>query len=277
VIAGLLIVNVIVAIATYPRIMRVAREVYPGLANGQDLITALRVVLIVVIIVDILIAGLFVLLGAFDRRGVNGMRITTWVIGGLGVLCLGAGLGTSGASTTFNSGGDPQQREAARRITDATAGAPHAITVVVDIIGLLALIAVIILLAMPASNEFFKSRKQAMVAPGYPAEPGYPAYPTYPSYPTYPQAGPQPGAPPPPPPGGPQTGPYAAPPYAGSPQAGPPQAGPPYAGQPSTPPPATPPAGAQPSGNEPPTAPPSRDEPPTDEPPAGSDRPDGPR
>jgi hypothetical protein len=270
VIAALIIVNVIVAIATYPRIMRVAREVYPGLANGQDLITALRVALIVVIIVDILFAGLFVLLGVFDRRGVNGMRITTWVIGGLGVLCLGAGLGTSGVSSTVSSGGDPQQREAARRITDATAGAPHAVTVVVDVVGLLALITVIILLAMPASNEFFKSRKQTMVTPGYPADPAYPAYPTYPSYPTYPQAGPQPGAAPPP--GGPQTGPYPGPPYAGPPYAGPPYGEPPYAGPGAGSPPTAPP-----SGGEPPTAPPSRGEPPTDEPPAGSDRPDNPR
>jgi hypothetical protein len=192
--AGLILVNVIVMIATYSRVVNAATDAYRGFENGPDTVTAIRVVTIVLIVIYVLLAALFVMFAAFVLRGSNAMRIATWVVSGLGVLCLLIGLGSGALSNRFNSGGtDPQEHVAAQRVTDATAGAPHAITVTVDVIALLLLIAVIILLALPASSAFFRSMKQPLVTPAYPG--AAPPYESYPSYPTYPATGPAPGTP----------------------------------------------------------------------------------
>ncbi|HKE63617.1 MAG TPA: hypothetical protein VKB59_03085 [Micromonosporaceae bacterium] len=221
--AGLILVNVIVMIATYSRVMNAATDAFRDLDNGPDAVTLIRAVTIVLIVIYVLLAVLFVMFAVFVLRGSNAMRIATWVVSGLGVLCLLIGLGSGGLSGRVDSGTDPQERVAAQRVTDATAGAPHAITVTVDVIALLLLIAVIILLALPASSAFFRSMKQPVVAPAYPG--AAPPYESYPSYPTYPATGPAPGAPgqeppapgqqPPPPPG------QQPPPPAGQPGGGP--------------------------------------------------------
>ena len=46
-------------------------------------------------VVQLLFAAGFVVLGLLNSRGRNASRITTWVIGGLGVCCAGINLGTS--------------------------------------------------------------------------------------------------------------------------------------------------------------------------------------
>src|SRR6185436_7231411 len=124
-----------------------------------------------------------------------------------------------------NTTGAPSQSEIQSRLNDALPSWYQPVTMTVTVIILIAILATIILLALPASNAFF--RKQ-------PAAQGWdPSVP----YPTYPPAG-QPGYPPVGQPG------YPGQPYgpAGQPgQSG--QPGQPYgpAGQPGQPAPGLPP------------------------------------
>jgi hypothetical protein len=125
----------------------------------------------------------------------------------------------------------------------------------VDILNALALILVIIFLAMPAANAFFR-KQQAM--PGYPGT-GWvqptndPAYPPIPGY--------TPGT--------------WAPPSATQ-QSGPPSYQPPADQPPSHQPPSYPPPTYQPPADQPPSGPPATppsSAPPADEPPSGSNWP----
>lgn len=177
---------------------------------------ATTVVVIVVVIGAIFSIG-YAILGFFDYRGSNAARIVTWVIGGVTLCCSGGSVGNtsfvhtdtgaSSSTTTFD--------------TDLTNAIPGWTLVTARVLGavvLLSIIAVIILLVMPASNAYFKPRVEGLLGyqygqPGQPA-PGLPPYPGQ-SYPGYPGAG----------------YPSAGYPGAGSPGAGSPGAGYPGAAQ----------------------------------------------
>ncbi|NES26035.1 hypothetical protein GCE86_26395 [Micromonospora terminaliae] len=143
-----------------------------------------------------------VVLGVFNNRGSNGTRITTWVLGGILVCCLGGSL-ISGATGAVggNTGGDgPSAEELRRSLDDALPSWYTPVNTVLGVLGLLSLLVALILLALPKANEFFRKPKQGWEPPvpggAYPAEPGYPqtpGYPTTPGYPGQPAPG-QPGA-----------------------------------------------------------------------------------
>ncbi len=88
-------------------------------------------------------------------------------------------------------------QQASRQIADAVPAWVKATSLTILVINLLASILVIILLALPAANQFFRRGRAVPEAnlayPGYPPMPGYPQPPAGP-----PPAGPQPPAGPPP-------------------------------------------------------------------------------
>jgi hypothetical protein len=168
--------------------------------------------------ISLLLAAGFAVLGIFNGRGKNPSRIVTWVVGGIALCCVGAGLGgnaLAGSLEDRSTAGAPTQTEIQNRLNDALPSWYQPASTTITVIVLIAILTTIILLALPASNAYF--RKQ-------PAAQGWdPAVP----YPTYPPAG-QPGYPPAGQPG------YPAQPYG---QPGQPAPGlPPYPGQQSPPP-----------------------------------------
>ncbi|MGY0006312.1 hypothetical protein [Micromonospora sp. I033] len=141
-----------------------------------------------------------VVLGLFNNRGSNGTRITTWVLGGILICCLGGSL-ISGATGAVggNAGGDgPSAEELRRSLEDALPSWFGPVNTLLGVLGLVSLLVALILLALPKANEFFRKPKQGWEPPvpgaAYPAEPGYPQTPSYPATPGYPGQ-PAPGQP----------------------------------------------------------------------------------
>jgi len=211
VVAALVVVSGIATLTTYHAVLNAVQADDATSVDISTLQTAAKVGLILGIILNLIEAGVFVMLGIFVARGNNGMRITTWVIAGLGVLCFGCGAVGSGISSSI-ANSEQSNGVTAVRIQDAMPGWARGLSVTVSVLCTLLAIAIIVLLTLGPSNAYFRSQQVAYVPayPGYPGAAGaYPGYPgaagAYPGYPTapdgtpgYPQSGyPQSGYPPP--------------------------------------------------------------------------------
>jgi hypothetical protein len=204
-VAFLLVVDAIVAIATAGTIADATRKAYEsaGLPTAGQTGTITQGSTIFGGVIYILLAAGFAVLGVLDLRGKNPARIVTWVLAGLGVLCfclgtVGGAAGGSVLNSLPKSGNGVSAADLAKQIQDGYPSWLVPTQTTLAVVNLIALILVIILLALPASNPYFRT-------PTMP-EPGYPSLPQ--------QYGIQP---PPPPPG-------SEPPYPGQP---------PYSGPPS--------------------------------------------
>jgi hypothetical protein len=188
----------------------------PQMAEAASTIFTFSMVLGIVF--SLLPAAGFTVLGLFVLRGANAARVTTWVVTGLFLACGACLLAVQGLGS-FMPSGDPGSEAASRAIEDAIPGWYTVTEIVISVLELLAYIAIVVLLALPASNAFF-----AKPVPQWhpPAEFGGPVPP--------PGSAPMPGGPfaPPPP------GPY--PPMPPPPPQAPPQAMPGQQSGPETPP-----------------------------------------
>jgi hypothetical protein len=276
-VAGVQLVTAVLLLTVLGTMTDVYREAYAG-TSEEGLETIVLGGNIVTVVITVLISVGLVLLALFNNRGRNGSRITTWVIGGLSLCCGGLGVAGSALTSSMNleSGGGtgPSATEVERRLSDALPSWYNPISITLSVIALVAMLVALILLALPASNAFFRKPAghfdPSIPYPAYPGQPGQP-YPGQP-YPGQPYPGqPYPGQPYP---GQPQPGQFQpGQPYPGQPQPGQFQPGQPYPGQPQpgqSPPErptetsgqsSAPPSGDQPSGQTP-------DAPPVQQPPA---------
>jgi hypothetical protein len=146
---------------------------------------------------SVLVAAAYGVLSFFLLRGANAARITTWVLAGIFLFC-GACvlLGQTAGNFAPQGQGDPQSEEIARAMQEAIPSWFTVSEIVINVVELLALVAIIVLLALPASNAFF-----AKPVPQFhpPAEFGGPVPPPGPMPP-------MPMPPTPPVPGGPTAG-----------------------------------------------------------------------
>jgi hypothetical protein len=201
-------------VGTYQRVFNEAFEGTEAEGAGS---TIAVISLVVPVVLGVLLAVGLIVLATFNNRGRNGSRITTWVIGGILLCCSGFGVLGSAFSSSMNFGSGtsdpnvPDSAEIQRRLEDELPGWFNPVSITLSVLTVLALLGAIILLALPASNAFFRKQPAGWeppvpgsAYPGYPQEPGYP-----PSSTPY-----QPGEPPlPPPPGsGPGSGPPSGPP-----------------------------------------------------------------
>jgi hypothetical protein len=204
-VAVLIVVSALITVATlgsYSDAIRnaVAAQGVADAARIADQITGFfRVAAVIGLVVNLLLAGGFVALALLDLRGKNPARIVTWVLAGLGVLCLGCSTASSasGAFTggfTSNSANGVNASEVQRQIRESIPSWLTPLETTLAVVNLLALIVVIILLALPASNAFFRPAEPVGPEPGYPAYPGYPpaGSPPPPPYGTEPPHGGQP-------------------------------------------------------------------------------------
>ncbi|ASW57325.1 hypothetical protein CIK06_00755 [Plantactinospora sp. KBS50] len=191
-VAAIQLLSAIVTLSVLGKMNDVYRDLYAGTsAEGAE--TVVTLVSVAGVVVGLLFAVGFVVVGVLNGRGRNASRITTWVLAGIGVCCTGIGVAGSGLGTSM--GGDtgngdvPSGAELQDRLSEVLPTWYTPLSVTLSVLALLALIAVIILLALPASNEFFRKPK-----PGFdPPIPGA-AYPAYPPAPGYPATGEGPGA-----------------------------------------------------------------------------------
>jgi hypothetical protein len=211
-VAGLLVIVAIISLSTLGTVADVYRDAYQGTeAKGLESIVVGAGA--AGTIVQLLLAAGFVILGLLNNRGRNVSRIVTWVVGGIGVCCTGLGLAGTGLANQMNAqpttGNLPDPGEVQRRLEDALPSWYQPVSTTLTVLALLALLGALILLALPASNEFFRKPQPAWEppVPGYPG-PTYPGS-TYPGYPATPPLSNPPG-PPSNPPGPPSNPPPAA-------------------------------------------------------------------
>lgn len=247
--AALGVIGAIIGLSVMGTITDVYREAYEGTsAEGTEAFVTGTT--IVVGVISVLFAAAFVVLAIFNNRGKNPSRIVTWVLGGISLCCSGTSLASSAltGSMNFDTGQNdvPDASEIQRRLEDALPGWYTPVSITLAVISLLALLAALILLALPPSNEFFRKPAPAWEPP----LPGaaYPAYPPVqqgtaapaPGVPPAPGAPPAPGQAPPPaqtPPPGQTPAPGQAPPPGPEPTAAPaPEQTPPPAAPPAPPP-----------------------------------------
>jgi hypothetical protein len=195
-VAALIAIDAVVGFATAGTIQDAARKAYEsaGIPNADQLSSAAVIGGIVGGVVYLLLAAGLVVLGVLDLRGKNPARIVTWVLAGIGVLCfcfgaVGGAVSRSvmnGLPSRSTNGVNPS--DLARQIAQAEPSWLVPTQTTIAIINVIALILVIILLALPASNAYFR--------PAPLAEPGFPTYP--PPYGAQPPAGGEPPYPGPP-------------------------------------------------------------------------------
>lgn len=188
-VAVVIVIDAIIGIATASAVKDATLKAYQsaGITNADSLSAGVTGGIIVFSVVYILLAAGLVVLGALDLRGKNPARIVTWVLAGIGVLCFcfaSVGNLASGAilNSTPTSANGTSAADIQKSLNDALPGWLHPAQTALAIVNLLALILVIILLALPASNRFFR---KAPVAPAPTIDPGYPPYPG--QQPPYPQ------------------------------------------------------------------------------------------
>jgi hypothetical protein len=227
------IISIVLSLYSLGPILDVVEEEFAGQPDADTAGTAATIAVIIGIAISVIFAIGTAVLALFVGRGKNPARIVTWVLAGIGVLCYGCSIASTAASEAMMGSVGTQDAELQQRIEDAVPGWVNAATAAMSIVLMLALLAVIILLALPASNDFFRKQEEVWVPPTFPQAgdqppaPGtYPPPPgTYPpppgTYPPAPGTYPPPPGSYPPPPGSypPAPGSYPAPP--GSPPAPP--------------------------------------------------------
>jgi uncharacterized membrane protein len=225
--AALQIIAVVVQLSQLGTVADATEQAYQGTGDEDTARFSTILGTTIAVILGALFAIAYVVLAIFNNRGKNPARITTWVIGGIGLCCgtLGViGSAVSGSLNFQSTDDGPDPAEVQRQVDAALPGWYNPIFLTLGVIGLLGLLAAIILLALPPSNDFFRKPQEVWQPPqagGFPQAGGYSAPGS--SYPP-PVAPPSPGIPP----ASGTTPPGAAPPPPGqTPPGSPPPGGPP--------------------------------------------------
>lgn len=173
--AVLYVISFVATLAQLGTMNDVAREAVAG-TDLEGAEGVLSVSFIAASAVLLLLSAGLVVLAILNAKGKNPARIVTWVVGGVFLCCSGGGLLLSGVTAGMQTS-DPaatggfDQEAFERELSERLPGWFETLNSVVNILGLVMLIVALILLALPAANEFFRK------APEQPYEPPPPAYP----------------------------------------------------------------------------------------------------
>lgn len=183
-VAALFLVSGIIAIAVHGPMSEVFERAFADEPEGDRAasVAAVAGTGVRLAISVLFAAGLFVL-AALNARGSNAARIITWVVAGIQVCCAGLSLvGTlvGNSMTGFGGGGQTDPAEIQRLMDELLPSWVEPVMVTLSVLQLLSMIAVAVLLALPASNAFFRRPPPAWEPP-------------VPSYPPYPPVNPPPG------------------------------------------------------------------------------------
>jgi hypothetical protein len=163
--AGLIVAQVIVSASILNRELTATREAFQNLDHGSSVISITRATSIASLVINVIFAY-------YNLRGRQGIRIATWVVGGLAVLCYGCGTLGSSVGTKLSTGADqdPQIKAATQHVADSLPNWATTAGTVVDGLLFICLLLVIVLLAVPASNAYFrKPEPPALSYPSFPA------------------------------------------------------------------------------------------------------------
>jgi hypothetical protein len=157
--AAIALLDTILTLSVVGRMTEAYRDVYAGTAaeGSEAVIVAVSVVGVVI---NILFAAGLAILAVFNNRGRQGARVTTWVLGGISLCCGGLGLAGTAltSSMNFDSGstGGPSASEVERRLSEVLPSWYGPLSTTLAVLSLLAILAAMILLALPASHPYFR-------------------------------------------------------------------------------------------------------------------------
>ncbi|MEV4507866.1 hypothetical protein AB0K00_02760 [Dactylosporangium sp. NPDC049525] len=181
--AGLELINIILSLAYSGALTDGAKKAVAGTSQegaglGQGATGAITVV------VGVLIIVLLSLLAVFVGKGKQVARILTWVLGGIAVCCT---IGAFGSTILLKSSWEQLRKDDQSLPTwdrynellySEVPSWYQPVTTVLGILLILAILAAIVLLALPASHPYFRKVEQQWEppVPGT-GDPGYPGYP----------------------------------------------------------------------------------------------------
>ncbi len=172
--AAVEVVSAIVAVSTIGAQRKAMEQAYANYPELKDAVPGITVGIgIGTAVFALLFAAAFVVLGILDGKGKNPARIVTWVLGGLAVCCFGGGLlvNASGSSGMFGGGNTtnaPDPAEVQRILNENLPSWYGPVRTALALLSLLSIIIAIILLAMPASNAYFRKPEPTFEPPTYP-------------------------------------------------------------------------------------------------------------
>jgi hypothetical protein len=170
--AGLIIVQVIVSASILNRELTATREAFQNLDNGSSVIGVTKAASIASLVINVIVAAAFAIFAYYNLRGRRGIRIASWVVGGLAVLCYGCGTvgGSLGTKLSTSTDRDPAIKAASQHVADSVPSWATTAGTVVDALLFISLLLAIVLLAVSASNAYFRKPEAPVLPyPGYPA------------------------------------------------------------------------------------------------------------
>ncbi|MEV0649153.1 hypothetical protein AB0I28_28255 [Phytomonospora sp. NPDC050363] len=138
----------------------------PSAAEAEEFANLMAITMGVVYFCLLIWPGAFALLGIWTLRGVNGVRITTWILGGIAVLCGLFSVLTSGLQSTLTTsnttGGGEYAWAQEIDVQSLMPGWFTAYSVIQNIVSTGMYAAVVILLLLPAAHEYFRPARQSV-------------------------------------------------------------------------------------------------------------------
>lgn len=173
-IAAAQVLVAVLALATLGDVQEAYRNSFGNTEFDEELTGVVAGTMVVVAVIYIIIAAGLVVLSIFNGMGKNPSRIVTWVFAGLGLCCNGLSLFDSvpGAVTSSTTEGGPSEQQFEADLAATLPGWYQPATVLLTVLTVAGLIAVIILLALPQSNAFFRKKVAWNPAAPYPGYPG---------------------------------------------------------------------------------------------------------
>jgi hypothetical protein len=141
-----------------------SQEVQQAGGSATTAATTIKVTVGVTLVFELIVTVGLMLLAVGNLRGRNGTRITTFVVSGLFLLCAVCGsIGNAGVAASMTGQGESQTQLTQQLYPSWYIPA----TIALDVVLTLLYVGIIILLAVPASNRFFKKQPAPVGMPGY--------------------------------------------------------------------------------------------------------------
>jgi hypothetical protein len=124
---------------------------------------------------SLLFAVGYTVLGVLNGRGKNPARVVTWAVAVLSICCSGSDLASNAiAATSFGgnaSAGGPSSQQIQQTLREHLPGWYQPALTTTNLISIAAILAAVVLLALPIANEFFRKTREPGWEPPVPSVP----------------------------------------------------------------------------------------------------------
>ncbi|MBT8224197.1 MAG: hypothetical protein HKP61_01655 [Dactylosporangium sp.] len=150
----------------------VYEQAFEGESGGDTAVSVAMATSYITIGINIIIGAALGVLASLNAKGKQVARIITWVVGGLYLCCSSVGLAFTAAGSAMTSTGDTggvDSAEFERLMNDLVPSWYSPMSTTVSVVSVIAMVAAVILLALPAANVYFRKPVQQWEPPIPPA------------------------------------------------------------------------------------------------------------